>query len=370
MELTNSIKIGFILGLPLLGMVSCTSSGDNPGIEYAPQMYVSDAYEPYSQEKSYENNPNGMSMRLPVNGTIARGQGIYNYPYPTGAEGYDASAELASWIAPTKSNIAEGERLYMTYCWHCHGKKGKNDGPIFKDKKMPAPAWPGYESDYIKELPVGKAYHTISYGKGLMGPHSFLLNPDERWQVVHYVKSLAYGDSYEFAPENMTNAHLENREQYTRNGYFSPAAASNHQNNGHSSSHDGMHSSDHTFPGTPAEKAMIMSAMAKVEFKGIPNRKEIKDKSFGSLDQVAQYLTDHPEYKANLVGHTGMTLTEEGAENLGIDRAKSVKAYLVSKGVNAANLSTRTDADASMEGEVTSSEDRKANRRVEIEIYN
>jgi outer membrane protein OmpA-like peptidoglycan-associated protein len=131
-----------------------------------------------------------------------------------------------------------------------------------------------------------------------------------------------------------------------------------------------MHSSDHTFPGTPAEKAMIMSAMAKVEFKGIPNRKEIKDKSFGSLDQVAQYLTDHPEYKANLVGHTGMTLTEESAENLGIDRAKSVKACLVSKGVNAANLSTRTDADASMEGEVTSSEDRQANRRVEIEIYN
>ncbi len=55
---------------------------------------------------------------------------------------------------------------------------------------------------------------------------------------------------------------------------------------------------------------------------------------------------------------------------LEINRAKSVKAYLVPKGVNAANLSTRTDADASMEGEVTSSEDRQANRRVEIEIYN
>lgn len=367
MKLNKIIKIGFIFGLPIVGLVSCTSSGSNPGIEYAPQMYVSDAYEPFSQEQLYEYNPNGMSMRLPVNGTIARGQGAYTYPYATGSEGYPASAALTSWVAPTKENVADGEQLYMTNCWHCHGKKGKNDGPIFKEKKMPAPAWPGYESDYIKNLPEGQAYHTITYGKGLMGPHGFLLSPDERWKVVHYVKSLAYGDDFNYAPDSETNAHLRNREQYSANGYINPASLEEMgSREGGGETHTDGH---HTFPGTPTEQAMILSAMSKVEFKGVPNRREIKEVSYTALDQVAQYMMDHPDFKAEVVGHTGVTLTDEGAENLGMDRAKSVRSYLISKGVNGSNLSVRTDADGTMEGDITSSEDRQANRRVEIEIY-
>lgn len=53
MKLNNILKFGIILALPALSMVSCVSSGDNPGIEYAPNMYISQAYEPYSQEKKF-----------------------------------------------------------------------------------------------------------------------------------------------------------------------------------------------------------------------------------------------------------------------------------------------------------------------------
>ncbi len=286
-------------------------------------MYVSDAYEPFSQDKKYDYNPNGMTMRLPVNGTVARGQSIFAYPHSDDADGYANSANYTSWVSPSKSNVEQGEVLYNTYCWHCHGKKGKNDGPIFKDKKMPAPAWQGYQSDYIKELPDGKAYHTITYGKGLMGPHSFLLTPDERWKVIHYVKALAHGDDFDYAPESTSNAHLENRE------YYSPYGIVNRDNDGKNNHDNGGHDngkSSHTFPGSGADKAVV-------------------------------------------IGHTGLTLTDEGAENLGMDIANSVKAYLISKGVNPSSISAKADTDATMEGDVTSTEDRQANRRVEIEIY-
>ena len=145
MKLTNILKTGIILALPAMSIVSCVSSGDNPGIEYAPNMYISQAYEPYSQEKKFSTNPNGMTMREPVYGTVARGQIDYIYPHPNTGDGYAASAEYTGSVAPTNENVAEGERLYNIYCWHCHGKKGKNDGPIFKDKKMPAPSWPNYQ---------------------------------------------------------------------------------------------------------------------------------------------------------------------------------------------------------------------------------
>ena len=208
MKLTNILKTGFILALPAMSIVSCVSSSDNPGIEYAPNMYISQAYEPYSQEKKFSTNPNGMTMREPVYGTVARGQIDYIYPHPNTGDGYAASASYTGTIAPTNENVAEGERLYNIYCWHCHGKKGKNDGPIFKDKKMPAPSWPNYKSDYIKELPNGKAYHTITYGKGLMGSHAFMLDPEERWKVIHYVKSLAFGDDFNYASDNQINTEV------------------------------------------------------------------------------------------------------------------------------------------------------------------
>jgi hypothetical protein len=47
----------------------------------------------------------------------------------------------------------------------------------------------------LKDLPEGKMYHTITYGKGLMGQHASQLNQLERWQVIEYVKCLQQGVS-------------------------------------------------------------------------------------------------------------------------------------------------------------------------------
>jgi len=77
-----------------------------------------------------------------------------------------------------------------------------------KVKKLPAPSWPNYQGDYIKNLPEGTAYHTITYGKGLMGSHAFMLNPEERWKVIKYVKLLAYGDAFQYTSGNSTTDTL------------------------------------------------------------------------------------------------------------------------------------------------------------------
>jgi mono/diheme cytochrome c family protein len=198
------LKNIYIISLGVLGisMSSCVSSGDNPGIEYAPQMYVSQGYEPYSQTQEFENNPNGMTMRLPVNGTVARGQLAYQYPNANTAEGYEAAATYTSNIPATQANVDEGKRLYEYACWHCHGKTGGNDGPIFKSGKMPGPAWANVQADYIKNIPMGKMYHTITYGKGLMGSHAHILSPEQRWQVIYYLKSLSLGDEFKIAADD------------------------------------------------------------------------------------------------------------------------------------------------------------------------
>jgi mono/diheme cytochrome c family protein len=174
---------------------------NNPGFEYAPEgdMYHSipyDAQTEYYDDDNHFNtnkyNPFGMTMRMPVEGTVARGQADYIYTIPNTPEGYaQAGKELVNPVPNTPENMAEGKRLFNIYCWHCHGHLGEGDGPIMASGKFPKPSWVSYKSDYIKNLPEGNMFHTITYGKNLMGNHGRILNPTQRWQIIHYIKYLS-----------------------------------------------------------------------------------------------------------------------------------------------------------------------------------
>ena len=55
-----------------------------------------------------------------------------------------------------------------------------------------------------KDLEEGKIYHTLQYGKGLMGSHASQMSQKERWQVIEYVKCLQKGiTSPEFDSKGM-----------------------------------------------------------------------------------------------------------------------------------------------------------------------
>ena len=41
-----------------------------------------------------------------------------------------------------------------------------------------------------------------------MGSHAFMLNPEERWKVIKYVKLLAYGDAFQYTSGNSTTDTL------------------------------------------------------------------------------------------------------------------------------------------------------------------
>jgi mono/diheme cytochrome c family protein len=85
--------------------------------------------------------------------------------------------------------------LYNIYCAVCHGEKGRNDGTVSSRQATLKPAWSGYQDSAIRNLPVGKIYHVITYGKNNMGSYASALSPKERWEVISYVKRLsAMGD--------------------------------------------------------------------------------------------------------------------------------------------------------------------------------
>lgn len=183
-----------VLGIAtsILFINACSAGGDNPGYEYAPNMYNSFGYEPLTQLEEEPNtiNPNGMNMRLPAHGTVARGQVSYSkYDLPKSNEGYAASAAFTNPLPATAENIADGNRLYNINCTPCHGDKGLGDGTIVKDGKYPPP--PSYDSDRIKTTPDGQMFYSIRYGKNLMGAYGTVLSPEQIWKVVHYIRTVS-----------------------------------------------------------------------------------------------------------------------------------------------------------------------------------
>jgi mono/diheme cytochrome c family protein len=183
---TKSFSYLILCALYLVLFSSCGKKDPNSaGVEFMPDMYRSPSLETYSQNNFFADS---MSARRPVPGTIPV-SGYIPYPYPNDTAGYSAAGKfLKNPIPLTPEILADGEKLFKTFCIHCHGAEGKGDGTIVANGKFPG-APPSY-SGPLKNLPEGKIFHTLMYGKGLMGSHASQLSQEERWKLVHYVQKL------------------------------------------------------------------------------------------------------------------------------------------------------------------------------------
>lgn len=208
MFLRNTVL--FFAAATLLG--ACVTDPNSPGLEFMPDMYRGPAIEayvdygmdPYHFGYAQYDSLNGrLSARKPVPGTIAfAGENMqFNMPYPipNTPEGYEASVALKSPLAFNKVHVEKGKDLYKIMCIHCHGEKGKGDGAISRNGHIEG--IPEY-SGKLADLEEGKMYHSIHYGKGLMGAHSSQMSQKERWQVIQYVQVLQRGGKMPSFDEN------------------------------------------------------------------------------------------------------------------------------------------------------------------------
>lgn len=169
-------------------LFACSNEQD-PGLEYAPDMYHSIPLDPYSQIKENKFNPGGMNMREPAKGTVARGKEGYNL-YLSVDTAEVAGVELSNPLAASNSNLAEGKVLYTRFCAPCHGEQGDGQGLVgIKFKGVPS-----YSAGRVAELPAGHIYHVITNGRGRMMPHGSQVDPTERWKIVMYVQQLQKGE--------------------------------------------------------------------------------------------------------------------------------------------------------------------------------
>jgi mono/diheme cytochrome c family protein len=189
------------LAVALLGFQACNkASGDHPGDGYTWDMMYSRAYEPYALNPIMEDSVGAL---LPVENTVpytgdpiegtydnAMGDVQLPYNYANTIEDYErAGVEVTSPIENSAAHIADGERLYNNLCAICHGAEGNGKGYIVTAGKYKAVPPSYFDPGYI-DMPDGKMFHSITYGKNAMGSYAYALNKLERWQIIAYINAM------------------------------------------------------------------------------------------------------------------------------------------------------------------------------------
>ena len=184
-----------ILLSSLLILASCNKSKNNPGYDYmgAHDMYYTKFYKGFSPNPVLKDS---MTNQMPVEGTIPRGKMPFPYPGATiadrAANQTRAGLELTNPIEASEEAISVGKAHYEIFCIDCHGAEGKGDGYLYTSGLFTAKPMSLVEA-YVQNKPDGEIYYVITYGSisGLMGPHGIMIQPDDRWKIIDYIRTLA-----------------------------------------------------------------------------------------------------------------------------------------------------------------------------------
>jgi mono/diheme cytochrome c family protein len=168
--------LGFSAAAALV-MSGCYLKHKDPYYVYAPDMHYSVALK--AQEE-------GATRPIPEGAVSREG---HSYALVS----MEQAARNPNPVARTKSALLAGRDLFNSYCIVCHGKYGEGDGTVTSMPNWPRPLMPrppSLQSEKIRDYKDGQIFHIISMGQNTMPSYAEKLNPEERWQVVHYIRAL------------------------------------------------------------------------------------------------------------------------------------------------------------------------------------
>jgi len=125
--------------------------------------------------------PDGAGMRLPVEGTVARG----HLPPVVGTP--EEAARIPNPLPRTAPVLARGKKAYNQYCSVCHGATG-NGVPTLTAAYGGKPA--NLLAEPVSGYSDGTIHAAIVAGKNSMPSYAAELDEDARWAAVHYVRVL------------------------------------------------------------------------------------------------------------------------------------------------------------------------------------
>ncbi len=189
MKSWNRINVGLFLalaGMSAFAWFVPERDVGRPNYEFVPERQMSEgvAYDSFSPN---ENFPDGLTLRTPPVGAIARGQMPLHYK-PTVEDGLRAGLELQSPFA--RDDTARRDRgtfVFTNYCQVCHGPLGQGNGPVTQGG-FPPPS--SLLADRAVQMTDGQMFHVLTYGQQNMPAFNAQLSREDRWSVILHVRML------------------------------------------------------------------------------------------------------------------------------------------------------------------------------------
>lgn len=130
-------------------------------------------YDPLESSTQFAD---GMSARMPVDGTVTRDADLAatpdKFPYPV-----------------TMALLQRGQQRFDIFCSPCHGRTGDGHGMIVQ---LGFPPPPSYHQDALRNASDRHFYDVITSGYGAMYPYGARVAPEDRWAIVAYIRALQY----------------------------------------------------------------------------------------------------------------------------------------------------------------------------------
>jgi mono/diheme cytochrome c family protein len=128
----------------------------------------------------------GASMRVPVPGTVARGELREDRAFFEGKD--EAGNDLATMpVQATPELLERGADRYRVYCQPCHDPKGDGKGVLAQRGGVPTTSM---HDPKALNATDGHLYNVISNGLGLMPAYRWPIPPEDRWAIVARVRQM------------------------------------------------------------------------------------------------------------------------------------------------------------------------------------
>ncbi len=154
-------------------------------------MYDQPRYKPLAASTFFGDSA---SSRLPVEGTVARGQFITDSLLATGKVSGRPATLFPFPI--TDSVVERGQDRFNTFCSPCHGRLADGRGMIVQ-RGFPAP--PSFHTDSMMVQPPGFFFDVITNGFGRMYSYAPSIPINDRWAIVAYIRALQLSQKAQIA---------------------------------------------------------------------------------------------------------------------------------------------------------------------------
>jgi hypothetical protein len=145
-------------------------------------MHLQPYYRPLAKSDFFAD---GRSARMPVDGTVARGDLREDTYFYTGKIGNNLGDYMPFPV--TIDVLERGRERYNIYCTPCHGRVGDGNGFIpTRGFRRP----PSFHIDRLRKVPIGYLFDVDTNGYGVMPDYAAQIAPRDRWCIAAYIRAL------------------------------------------------------------------------------------------------------------------------------------------------------------------------------------